>query len=66
VRVRLPGPVGALMLAGCALQQAQQGSASAAPELSWHSDLGEALARAGRENRPVYALSLFGDLSKKC
>lgn len=57
MRVMTWGPVGALLIAGCA---------TATPELRWHADLGEAVARAGRENRPIYALSLFGDLSKKC
>lgn len=43
-----------LALAGCA------------PGAIFESDLGEALARAKREGKPVYALSVFGDLTKKC
>jgi hypothetical protein len=57
VRLAPLGPVGALLLAGCA---------TAPSALDWQTDLDAAIARAGREGKPIYALSLFGDLSKKC
>lgn len=44
-----------LALAGCA-----------APPARWEDSLDAAVARATREGRPLYVLSVFGDLSKKC
>ncbi len=55
MRVALLGPIGLVTLAAC----------SSAP-LRWSNDLDAAIARAKSENRPLYVLSLFGDLSKKC
>ena len=52
MRVGLWSPVG-LLLAGCA----------AAP-LRWQTELDGAIAEASRTNRPLYVLSVFGDLSK--
>jgi hypothetical protein len=56
VRVALLGPVGLIALAGC----------TASSGLRWESDLDRALARARGDHRPLYVLSLFGDLTKKC
>ncbi len=56
MRIALLGPVGlALAAAACA-----------PPAIRWEADVPSAIARAKRENRPLYVLSLFGDLTKKC
>jgi hypothetical protein len=56
VRLELLGPVGlALATAACS-----------APAIRWEADVPSAIARAKREDRPLYVLSLFGDLTKKC
>ncbi len=33
---------------------------------AWHAGLEGAIAQAKREQKPLYVLSIFGDLSKKC
>ncbi len=44
-----------LFLAGCAT-----------PPARWEESVDDAVARATREGRPLYVLSVFGDLSKRC
>jgi len=53
--LRNAAPVLLFVIAGCG-----------APSTRFENDLGEALARAKRSGKPVYALSVFGDLTKKC